>query len=431
LATLGAIVACAGATHVLSGQEGQDERKDWTRYAGTPPKLAPFREYQSPYLFFFDERLEYLGPGRDKVPLSGLTEVRLGFIGPIEGSRHARLGRRMLQGATLAVEQANAAGGFNGLPFNLIVRNDLGLWGASSNEIVALHDAGVWGMLGSIDGANTHILLRLALKLDMPMVVTGDTDPTFTETRIPWAIRVNGDDRQSSYALALQIHDVMGYSRVAVLRVNNRYGRVGTAEFKDAMTRLGAPIVLEMRYEPGDTTFAAQLERIRRADPDAILLWGDVEEAGLAARQIREMGIRQPVFGSDRLVSEDFLRIAGRAADGVVATYLYDPTSDDPILRNFNRRYRERFGEEPESFAAHAYDGMNIMIEAVRRAGLNRVRIRDEMTDLTSYSGVTGEIIFDERWDDVGPIWMAEIRDGGFHFFPSPLEQARHENSRP
>ena len=401
---------------VLCGQD------DSVRYANTPPKLAPFREYRSPYLFFFDDRMEHLGPGRDKAPPSNLTEVRLGFIGPVEGSRDARLGRRMLQGATLAVEEANAEGGYEGLPFTLMVRNDVGLWGASSNELVALHDAGVWATLGSIDGANTHIMLRIALKLEMPLVVSGDTDPTFTETRIPWAIRVNGDDRQLSYALALHIHDVIGYTRVAVLRENNRYGRVGTAEFKDAMRRLEAPIVLEMRYERGDSTFASQLERIRRADAEAVLVWGDPEEGAAIIRQMREIGMRQAVFGSDRLVTEKFLQIGGQATEGVVATYLYNPTLDDPILKDFNRRYRERFGEEPETFAAHAYDGMNITIEAVRRAGLNRVRIRDELTGLRTYRGVTGEIIFDERWDDVGPIWMAEVRDGRFHFFPSPLE---------
>ena len=416
------MLACLCAPGVLAGQEEPESQADWSRYAGAPAKLAAFGAYQSPYVFFFDERLEYYGPGRDKTPPSELTEVRLGFVGPIEGSRHAPLGRRMLQGATLALEEANEEGGFNGLPFTLLVRNDLGLWGASSNEIVALHDAGAWAMLGSIDGANTHILLRLALKLDMPMVVTGDTDPTFSETRIPWAIRVNGDDRQSSYALALQIHDVLGYSRVAVLRVNSRYGRVGTGEFKDAMKRLGAPIVLEMRFESGDTTFTSQLERIRQTDPEAVLVWGDVEEVGIAVRQMREMGLQQPVFGSDRLVSDEFLKIAGRAAEGLVATYLYDPTSGDPILEDFSRRYRERFGEEPETFAAHAYDGMKIMIEAVRRGGLNRVKIRDELTGLRNYRGVTGDIIFDERWDDIGPIWMAEVRDGRFHFFSSPLE---------
>jgi ABC-type branched-subunit amino acid transport system substrate-binding protein len=421
LAVVSAIMGFVIPAGVLFGQD------DSIRYANTPPELLPFGQYRSPYVFFFNDRIEHLGPGRDKAPPSDLTEVRLGFLGPIEGSRDGRLGRRMLQGATLAVEEANADGGYDGrLPFTLMVRNDTGLWGASSNELMALHDARVWATLGSIDGANTHIMLRIALKIDMPLVVTGDTDPTLTETRIPWAIRVSGDDRQSSYALALQIHDVMGYTRVAVLRDNNRYGRVGTAEFRDAMKRLGSPIVLEMRYERGDTTFASQLERIRQANPEAVLAWGDPEEVGLIVRQMREMGMQQSVFGSDRLVSKEFLELAGRAAEGVVATYLYNPTLDDPILQDFNRRYQERFGEEPETFAAHAYDGMKIMIEAVRRAGMNRVRIRDELASLRSHRGVTGDIIFDERWDDVGPIWMAEVREGVFRFFPSPLEQISH-----
>ncbi len=399
---------------------------DSASYANTPARITPYGSFQSPYVQFFAEPLEYLGPGRDKSVAEDLAEVRIGFLGPIEGSRDAPLGMRMLQGATLAIEEANAAGGFGGLPFTLIVRNDLGLWGASSNELVALHDQGVWGTLGSIDGANTHIMLRIALKIDMPMVVTGDTDPTFTETRIPWAVRVSGDDRQTSYALALHIHDVLGYSRVAVLRTNNRYGRVGTGEFKDAMRRLGTPILMEMRYTQGDTDFSTQLKRIWDVKPEAVFLWGDARELGLIVKQMRAMGMEQPVFGPDRMMTDEFLEIAGEASEGAVGTYLYNPTLGDPVHQEFSLRYQERYGELPETFAAHAYDGMTIMIKAIRRAGLNRVRIRDELTGLQTYRGVTGDIIFDARWDDVGPIWMVQVRDGALHFFPSPLEQRSH-----
>lgn len=398
---------------------GQD---DTLAYANTPPQLLPYSDFQLPYLFFFDEPLPFTGPGREKRAPADLTEVRIGFLGPIAGSRDARLGRRMLQGATLAVEDANARGGYRGLPFALVIRNDTGLWGASSNELVALHEEGVWGVLGSIDGANTHIMLRIALKIDMPMVVSGDTDPTLTETTIPWVVRVSGDDRQSSYALALYMVEERGHERVAVLRVNSRYGRVGTGEFKDAMRRLGSPVVLEMRYSEGDTLFTEQLARIRQARADAVLLWGDPEEIGRIVRQLRGAGMEQPVYGGDRLVSREFLEIAGEAADGVIATSLYNPTLDDPVLRDFNRRYAERFGEEAETFAAHAYDGMTVLIEAIRRAGLNRVRVRDELFALEEHRGVTGTIPFDARLDDVGAIWMVEIRDGAFRYFPTLLE---------
>ncbi len=398
-------------------------QEDTLAYANTPSELLPYSRFQLPYLFFFDEPLTFYGPGRDKPAPADVTEVRIGFLGPVTGGRDARLGTRMLQGATLAVEDANARGGYRGVPFALIVRNDTGLWGASANELVALHDEGVWGTLGSIDGANTHIMLRIALKIDMPMVVTGDTDPTLTETTIPWMVRVSGDDRQSGYALALYMVEQRAHERVAVLRVNNRYGRVGTGEFKDAVRRLGSPVVLEMRYSVGDTLFTEQLERIRQARADAVLLWGDPEEIGLIVRHMRAMGMEQPLYGGDRLVSREFLEIAGEAADGVVATYLYNPALDDPVLQDFNRRYAERFGEEAETFAAHAYDGMTVLIEAIRRAGLNRVKIRDELYALETHRGVTGTIPFDARLDDLGPIWMVEIRGGEFHYFPTLLEE--------
>lgn len=396
---------------------------DSLSYANTPLALRPYRAFQKPYKIFFTEAQRFLGPGREKLPPADLRVVKIGFLGPIENSRYAPLGQRMLHGATLALEEANAEGGYRGLPFALVTRNDLGLWGASSNELIALDGEGVWATLGSIDGANTHIMLRIALKIDMPLVNTATTDPTLTETAIPWMIRCVADDRQNGYALALYLHDLKGYDRVAVLRANDRYGRVGTAEFRDAMKRLGSPILFELRYAPGDTVFTAQLERIRQTSAQAVVIWGDAEEAGLIVRQMRGLGMQQAVLGADRLVSDEFLRIAGEAAEGIVATYPYNPSRDDPLLQDFNRRYYERFGEAPEAFAAHAYDGMTLLIQAIRRAGLNRVRIRDQLTSLTAYRGVTGEIVFDATWNDVGPVWLTEVRQGAFHFFSSPLEQ--------
>ncbi|MFQ5614864.1 MAG: ABC transporter substrate-binding protein [Anaerolineales bacterium] len=392
-------------------------------YGNTPDELLPYRQFQKPYKFFFAEPQRFLGPGREKTPPSGLEAVKIGFLGPLEGSPDSTLGRHMLQGAMLALEEANAYGGYFGLPFVLVTRNDRGIWGASSNEIVKLYEEKVWAILGSINGASSHIALRVALKLDMPLVNTGTTDPTLTETRIPWIIRCLADDRQNGYALALYILKVKGYTRVAVLRDNNRYGRTGIIEFRDAARRLGYPLLFELRYETGDTNFTVQLERIRRASAQAVVIWGNASEAGLIVLHMRALGMQQAVFGADRLVSSEFLEVAGPAAEGVVATYPYNPTRDAPGLHAFQRRYYQRFGQEPEAFATHAYDGMTLLIQAIRTAGLNRARIRDALTALKSFHGVTGEITFDATHNDVGTIWLAEVRNGKFHFFPAPLGQ--------
>jgi ABC-type branched-subunit amino acid transport system substrate-binding protein len=266
------------------------------------------------------------------------------------------------------------------------------------------------------------VAIRVALKLEVPVVNCGDPDPTFTETNIPWVIRVIADDRQSSYALVDYIHKQKGYDRVAVLRANNRYGRVGVMEFRDAATRIGHPLVLEVRYEDGETNFKTQLERIRNSNPDVVLLWGNALELGLIINQMRDMGMEYPVFTSDRAVNPVFLETAGENAEGIVTTCQYNPKADNPALKAFQKNYKERFGYEPDVFAAHAYDGMNLTIKAIEKTGLNRTRIRDLLTDLETfqgYEGITGEIILDPSWNDIGRIWMAEVKDGDFHFSPA------------
>jgi branched-chain amino acid transport system substrate-binding protein len=132
--------------------------------------------------------VEYNGPARDvPVPdLKDLTEVRIGFLGPVQDHRDQALGRMMLNGATMAIEDVNAAGGYGGKPFKLMVHNDSAIWGASSNEIVKMiYDEKVWGMLGSIDPNTTHIALRVSLKSELPIVNASPPIPRFRRPPFP------------------------------------------------------------------------------------------------------------------------------------------------------------------------------------------------------------------------------------------------------
>jgi len=404
----------------VSDVAAQDKKLN---YGNTTDELVPYGRFQKANKNFFDDVQEFTGAGREKIPPIDLSEVRIGFLGPLEGSVLTPQGIQMLQGASFAIEEANKKGGYNSIPFKLMPHNDVGLWGAAANEVVKMDEEKVWAFLGSIDDINTHVALRVALKLEIPMVNTGDPDPTLTETRIPWMIRTIADDRQSSYALVNYVYREKEHKRVAVLRADNRYGRVGIMEFRDAALRLGYPLVLEVRFADGETSFTTQIARMKKSSPDAVVLWGNAKETALIINQMREMGMEQPVYGSDRLMSKELLEIAGKNAEGLVTTCQYNPTLDKPNLKAFNKNYYDRYGIEPDVFAAHAFDGMNIIIEAIHKAGLNRALIRDLLTDhktFQGYQGVTGELILDPSWNDIGTIWMTEVRDGKYVFFPTP-----------
>jgi ABC-type branched-subunit amino acid transport system substrate-binding protein len=403
-------------------------QKDTMNYGNIPDELVAYDKYQKAYKYHFLEPMKFYGAGREKPAPTDLKEVRLGFLGPLEGSIIVDLGTQMLQGSVLAVEEANKKGGYKGIPYKLMIHNDFGLWGAAANEVVKMDDEGVWAWVGTIDDINSHVAIRATLKLEIPVVNPGDPDPTYTETNIPWVLRVIPDDRQSSYSLVNQIYRIDKHSRVAVMRANNRYGRVGTLHFNRTATRIGYPIIIEERFNDLETDFKVQLERIKKISPDAILIWGNAKESGLIVKQIREMGMKQPIYSSDRVVNPMFLEFAGDYAEGVVSTCQYNPNANDPKLQAFQANYRKRFGQEPDVFAAHAYDAINLIIEAINLAGLNRVLIRDVLTDmktLQGYQGVTGPVIFDAAFNNIRPIFMAKVKNGKFEFSPAlPLKQS-------
>ena len=398
--------------------QGQEKK---LMYGKTPHKIFPYNNFQKAYKYFFLEPVPFLGAGREKLPPKGLKEVRIGFLGPLEGSDLVSLGKQMLNGANLAIKEANDKGGYNGIPFKLMVHNDVGLWGAAANEVVKMNDEKDWAWLGSINDIVSHVALRATLKMEMMMVNTGDPDPTFTETNIPWVIRVISDDRQSSYALASYIYKKMHHKRIAIIRTNGRYGRVGTKEYLQVAVRLGHPVRIEERFDDGDTDFKMQLENIKRMAPDGILIWGNAKESALILNQIRKLGMTQPVYASDRVVSSEFLKIAGKNAEGIVSTSPYNPNANNPKLKVFQKKYFKNFGIKPDVFAAHAYDGMTLIIKAIQKVGLNRVLIRDVLMDLKTfqgYNGVTGKIILDQSGNDIGTIFLSKIENGKFKFSP-------------
>jgi ABC-type branched-subunit amino acid transport system substrate-binding protein len=176
-------------------------------------------------------------------------------------------------------------------------------------------------------------------------------------------------------------------------------------------------VPIEMAYKVGQQDFRLEVERVRNSKPDAVVHWGDAVEGAMILNAMREMGMTQPFFGCDRTVSEDFLKIAGRNAEGVVATYPWDPARNSARLERFRKAYRERYGVEAETYAAHAYDGMNLMLWAIQAAGLNRAKIRDVIAHLPHpWPGVTGDIVLSAALDDVGETTLARFEGGRWSF---------------
>jgi len=401
---------------------GEVEADTEVPYANTPQTFAPYSDFGQVHRNLFPEPLPFLGSGADEPEPAGLDEVLIGLLVPAAGTPDWLEGRGMKLGIELATEEANATGGIGGRPIKILEHEDLPVWGASSNAIVRMAYAEkVWAIIGSVGGDSSHIAIRVALKAKVPVMNTATSDPTFTETGIPWAFRCVADDRQQSYALANLMFVQENLQRVVILRSNDRYGRFGVGELRDAARRVGKPIVAEVQWRHEREDFAPLVEKVLRAKPDGIVLWGGPVGAAKALRLLRKSGSQVPVFGPARLVFDRFLEEAGEAAEGVVVAATLNPSSNRPRWKKFQQHFRARYAELPDAPAAHGYDGMRMLIEAIGRAGLNRVRIRNELAAVREYEGVSGPIIFDNTFNDIGAVYLGRVENGSFVFRESTI----------
>jgi len=432
------VLASSALPQSSEPQKPASETPSTHRYANMPDEAVPYGKFTKPYKEWYvdQDTLDYFGAARERVVRESDAShtVNIGFLGPLENNYEAQYGQAMLHGAQLALEEANARGGYGasatsrGRPYELKIHNDSAQWGASSTEAVKMaFDENVVAVLGSIDGASTHIMLRVYLKLEVPIMDTGTTDPTVTETRIPWLMHTFPDDRQQGYTLADYVFKKMKLKKIGVFRTQSRYARIGVEKFADEAKRMGRVPPLEVKFERGDLDFSTQLRMLQNSHIEGLVIWGEAPDAARILKQMREMGMKQPVFGSSRMAYPALLEIAGSAAEGVVTTAPLDPTRTDPQWREFRKKYQAKFNAEPDAYAAYAYDGMNILISAIEKKGLNRGEIMDGLREYYGkpFDGVGEREEFDYTLNNIAPLALAKVEDGKFVY----LSAQRRESS--
>ena len=430
-----AVAVCAQAQQAHQCECGKNppgpaRDREVIPYASEPADMSPYAKFAQPYDLNYTHPNIYSGAARDLPEPKDLTEIRIGLFAPVPPNPEAVFGTRMQHGVQLALEEWNAAGGYGGKPFKLMVHNDYdnwqakavygedrptdpAIWGSASNETVKMvYDDKDWAIFGSISSESTHIAIRVALRAEIPVVNSASTDPTIPETYIPWYFTDLQDDRVQCLTLARRMFTELGLKRVAILRVNSRYGRFGVIKLRDSARRLGHPIVIEQKYMPGDADYTKQLKVIAGSRADAIVLWADQAQAAEILKEMRTAGMKQRVFGAYRTLGSELLAKAGDAAEGFEAVFPYDPTRNDPKWTSFNERFEKRFGEKPEQFASLAYDAMNALLSSICKAGLNRARIHDALANIEEMDGVTGHMVFDPNQKNVAPMYLGTVHGG-------------------
>ncbi len=300
-------------------------------------------------------------------------------------------GRAAQRGAELAITEANAQGGYQGCPFELVIHSDDGPWGSGSKEIVDLvFNQGIWVLIAGLDGRGAHLAEQIITKRQVPMVTPWATDPSLAQINIPWFFRTVPDDRQQAEALIREIFQFRRLQQVAVI-VTKRYDdQVAAKAFLTQAAKEG--------YAPAQV-FTINLEsdadiptRIQEIFLDGLVLFTPPDMAGDLIRNLRSQGLSQAIFGplsiADAALGTPLLAVEGTVA--VVTPGHWETDQGE----QFRRKFEGIYGRRPSAIAAYAYDSMRIVLEAIRHAGLNRGKIRAALANMDYPQGVTGPIRF-------------------------------------
>jgi branched-chain amino acid transport system substrate-binding protein len=359
-----------------------------------------------PYATIDREAINYFGPDREaRRDLPG-PEIKIGILIPLEGTRKAE-GQAILQAAQLAVEDESASPLPEGRRLVLVARDETGLWGRASRELVRMVvDDNAVALVTSTNGSAAHLAEQVGNRLGVP-VLTLSTDSTTTQINIPWFFRLAPDDAAQARVFAEDLYRRQGFERIALVTERDHDGRVGGEEFEKAARRLVMPTPAHVEIELPPSDCESVVSAIAASQPQAVVLWTGPETAAQLLEKSRTLLPGTPVYACRKALSEPFLAHATRSGGNV---WLVAPAGErSSARREFSQRYRTRTGYAPSPAAADAYDAVRLIAAGVRRAGPNRARLRDELVNVAAFSGVSGIISFDGAGNNQADVALVRL----------------------
>ena len=340
--------------------------------------------------------------------------VKIGFIGPLTGG-NAAVGMGLKHSAELAVKQANESGK-NKYKYELVVVDDGGdpsTAVSAANKLIA--DKGVVAVFGHFNSGCALATVPIFHKNGMPILVTAAIHPDITKgsfkevTRIMTAANV-----QNEFAGNLATKE-WGVKKIALIHDKTDYGKTNATQFADTAKKNGAEIISEDGISVGQQDFAALLTKIKAENPEAIYFGGVATEAALLKRQMADLQMNCLFLSDSGIISDTFNKIAGDAAQGMIAFNIGKPLEDLPGGKAFIKAYDDaKFTEPHEAYGHFAYDSANVVMAAIEKAGTtDKAKIAEAIRATNNYPGVIGNISFDDRGENTLKLITPFISENG------------------
>jgi branched-chain amino acid transport system substrate-binding protein len=338
------------------------------------------------------------------------------------------VGESCKNAAELAVKEINDAGGLEvgGKKYTveLLVEDDEDKAESAAAAAQKLATAGVVAMVGPNASRNAIPAAEVAESSKMPMISPWSTNPKTTldaKTNDPkkYVFRAAFiDDFQGVVAAKFAIDQLKTQKPAVLYDVASEYNK-GIAEvYKRTLEENGLTVVSFETYTTGDKDFSAQLTKIQQSGADSLFLPNYYSEVPLQVQQARKLGYTGDVLGSDSWGSSELITLCGADCDGLFFTTHYAADIATPKAQAFIKAYEAAYGKTPDDVAALTYDSFGMLFQALQAGGkIDRESVRDAISSITSYEGVTGNMQFKGTGDPIKSAVIIQISGGQFKYY--------------
>lgn len=338
--------------------------------------------------------------------------AKIGFTAALTGGA-AAYGKSEEEGVRLAVEEINKKGDF---PIDLLVEDTKAVPADSMNATKKLIQEKVSMIIGPMTSNEAKAAGPIIQNAKVPSLEISVTAENITDIG-DCIFRNSVPESKNIPQTVKKTHTLLGYKTAAILYAHDNEQHVTAQKyFQKTMEEEGVQVIDVETFGSKDSEYSAQLTNIQHKAPDVIVVCSYYQEGSRILKKMREMGMDQPVLGDNGFVSPELGKMAGAAADNVYVSSMWSADRKDEKVQKFVENYTKAYGRAPDQFAASAYDGVYMAMDAMQRAGTttDHKKIRDALAQMKDFKGVCGTFSFDEKRDPVVDLILMKMQDGKF-----------------
>ncbi len=347
---------------------------------------------------------------------AAIAQVKVAYVGEISGPL-APSGGNFRDGVILAVEEINARGGVLKQKLDLVLYDTQTNPGVARAQMQKAIDGDPYMIFGPILSGNVKVTLEMVKNAEIPQFVGGEA-AELTTLGSPYMFRTSFGQQIGMPKIANYIRDELKAKTIALIWVNNDFGKGGRDRLIKELTARNIKLVADVSTESGQVDFAADVVKLKAANADAVFVYSNEEECARIMREARKQNLRGPFVGDTTLLSQKTIELAADAANGVVGHV--GLTVDAPMkeVKEFGERFQKRFKYKPDHNGLKGYTAVYAMryVTEKKLGKFDRKALASTLHGLTISPKDEPGILIETSWDGVGEIdrisFLAEVVKG-------------------